>query len=944
MDTKTLTHILIVEHSPTQALKLQHLLEKNEYQVSVTHTAEDALDAIQRRKPTLVLSNVLMPKMNGYELCRRIKSDASLKHIPVVLLTSLSDPQDIMQSLESGANNFIVKPYEEKFLLSRLRDILGNHELRKVSISDMKMEVVVGGQKYEFTPDRGQMVDLLFSGFETAVQKNLELEETRDSYQTLLDTSADAVLVLDRFNQVRFVNPAAEKLFERQLDEWDSQPFDYPLHAGETSEIEILRQDGTTLIAEMRVVETRWQGDAAYLAALRDITKRKCAEEAMHQRNRELALLHRISQMFSSSLKLDTVIETALEEIQRALHAFSTSIWLIDSESHELICMHARGPGGVNLIDTRLAIGQGLTGWAAQHNEVLIVSDTWSDERSHKQISRRIKETSRSMISVPLRNKGQVIGVLNLTSPEIDHFSHEDLRLLEPIAGAAATAIENARLYTAAQEEIAERKRAEAALLEAKEAADTANQAKSRFLANMSHELRTPLNAILGFSYLLRHDGTVNETQQKHLNIINRSGEHLLTLINQVLDLSKIEAGRMTLDENPFPLPGLLDELNDLFQLRAAKKGLRLLFSRSPDVPHIIQGDEVKLRQVLINLLNNALKFTEKGEVTLSVETHGCASLRFEISDTGPGISEAEQERLFEAFVQTTSGREASEGTGLGLAISQRFVRLMGGTIRIESTEGEGSIFSFTLPVKVLETPTVLRECSSHPVIGLEPGQPRSRILLADKNAENRQFLSELLLPLNFELREASNGKEAIEVWRDWEPDVIWMGLLMPVMDGYEAMQTIRELEVSHDSQFSAADSPIPSKKRTVIIALTASAFEDERKIALSKGFDDFLRKPFNVHDFFELLKKHLGVKFVYGDGSEHQPSASVRTVSEEALKKIPADLRQQLQHAAGTTDIMMVSTIIQAIRKYDADIAAYLEGFADDFEYEQILKILEVR
>ena len=937
-------HILIVEHSPTQALKLRYLLEKNAYQVTVTHNGKDALTAIQRQRPTLILSNVLMPEMDGYELCQWLKSDENLKQIPVVLLTSLSDPQDILRGMESGANNFIVKPYEEKFLLSRLRDILENQELRKISMSEMGMEIFFGGKKYFFTPDRVQIVDLLFSSLETAVQKNRELGEARDNYQTLLDTSADAILVLDRSKQVRFVNPAAEELFERQLDQWNEQGFDYPLRAGATSELKILRQNGAIVVAEMRVVETRWQGEPAYLASLRDITQRKCAEEAMQKRNRELSLLHRISQMFSSSLELDKVIETALEEIQRILNAFSTSIWLVEAEHDEIVCMHARGPGGANLVNTRLAIGQGLTGWAAEHNEVLIISDTWADARHHKQLNQRVKETSRSMISVPLRSKGQVIGVLNLTAPDVDHFSNEDLRLLEPIAGVAAVAIENARLYTEAQAEIAERKRAEAALLEAKEAADAANQAKSKFLANMSHELRTPLNAILGFSYLLRHDENVSEDQQQHLNIINRSGEHLLTLINQVLDLSKIEAGRMTLDESPFNLPLLLKELSDLFQLRAEKKGLTLIFDSPPDLPQMLQGDEIKLRQVLINLLNNALKFTKEGSIRLSVSSKKLPggldntslktdrNILFSVKDTGPGMTAEELERVFEAFVQTTSGREASEGTGLGLAISQRFVRLMGGTIHVDSAPGQGSTFSFTLPANTLEPLTLLKESPEIPVIALKDGQPRYRILLVDKITENRQLLRGLLQPLNFELREAANGKEAIEAWTEWQPDLILMGLLMPIMDGYEAMQYIREAETNTS----------PVKNRTIIIALTASAFEEDRQIAISKGFNDFLRKPFKVHDLFELLKAHLGLSYIYGSNPENQPPSLDEPVSESTLKNIPADLLQQLQQAAGTTDIMLVSTIIQSIRRYDTDIAARLQNFADEFEYEKILKLLE--
>ncbi|PID56379.1 hypothetical protein CSB45_11895 [candidate division KSB3 bacterium] len=956
METNNLAKILIVEHEPAQADELQRLLESAGYEVRVTHNGEEALVAMRLWQPTLVLSDILMPGMSGYDLCRTIKSDDALKHIPIVLATTLSDPWEIVEGLASGAKNFIVKPYEEKRLLSRISALLSTRKPDTSSDSKTGVDILKDRENSPLSLDVSHGVDLLVSDFERAVQKHAELSEAHDSYYALLKTNTAAVVVLDRSRQVKFANPAAEKMFERQLEEWEAQPFEYLLRSGEGNEVEVVRRDGAVVVAEMWVVETRWKGEAAYLVSLRDITQRKRAERAMRKRNRELSLLHRISRMFSSSLDLDTVIETALREIQRSLNAFSTSVWLIEKERNGVVCLHARGPGSVNVKNTRLALGQGLTGWAAEHNEVLIIADTWADERSHKKMSRRVKKTSRSMISVPLRSKGEVVGVLNLTAPEVNHFSQDDLQLLEPIASSMAVAIENARLYAAAQDEIAERKRMELALREAKEAADAANHAKSLFLANMSHELRTPLNAILGFSYLLRHHGTVDAIQQKRLDIINRSGEHLLTLINQVLDISKIEAGRMTLDEVPFELPALLEELIDLFRLRAEKKNLLLISECKPGLPHLVYGDEVKLRQVLINLLNNALKFTQKGSVQLSVCSQPIAkdltqesadselpsmehSVQFAVKDTGVGMAAEELEQLFEAFVQTESGRIASEGTGLGLVISQNFVSLMGGEIHVESAPGKGATFSFTIPIKVFETALPLQDSSSLPVIGLEPGQPRFRILLVDKHEENRRLLQELLQPLEFELREALNGREALDVWAAWQPDLILIGLLLPVMNGYEVMERIRTL--SAEAPGSASDMHhVPRISRPpIIIALTASAVEEERHEALSKGFDDFLRKPFKAQDFFELLKKHLGLKFIHGERASSSPVLD-EPIQDDAMKKIPAELVRDLHHAAGTTDIMKLSTIIQTIREYDDNLAEQLETYVNNFDYDHILKL----
>lgn len=524
--------ILIVENSLTQAMKLQYILEKNGYGVSVTHDGKEALAAINKRKPTMVISTLVMPEMDGYELCQQIKADEDLKEIPVIFLTSLSDPQDIMRGMESGVNNFIVKPYEEKLLLSRIRYIIANQELRSISMTEMGMDIFFGGKKYFFTQDRIQIIDLLLSTYETAVQKNLELEQTKTNYLTLLKTNADAVVVVDQEGLICFVNPAAETLFDRRAEDLLDEPFEFPVKAGDTTELTIVRRDGKTAIAEMRVVKTDWQGEDAYLASLRDITERKRAEEALQQRNRALSLLNRISQMFGSSLELEHVLETVLDEVQRLLDAFSISLWLIVPVKDELVCMHAKGPGSKDLVRQRLDMGQGITGWAAKHNESLLIPDLWADERHIKEIDEQTGVAIRSMLSIPLQIKGNVIGVLNLVDLRVGHFTQSDLTLLEPIAAAAAIAIENARLYTTAQQEIIERKRAEEALRHAKDAAETANRAKSAFLANMSHELRTPLNAILGFAQLLSRSQDLNAEQRENLGIISRSGEHLLTLIN----------------------------------------------------------------------------------------------------------------------------------------------------------------------------------------------------------------------------------------------------------------------------------------------------------------------------------------------------------------------------------------------------------------------------
>jgi light-regulated signal transduction histidine kinase (bacteriophytochrome)/CheY-like chemotaxis protein len=411
----------------------------------------------------------------------------------------------------------------------------------------------------------------------------------------------------------------------------------------------------------------------------------------------------------------------------------------------------------------------------------------------------------------------------------------------------------------------------------AREAADAANTAKSEFLANMSHELRTPLNAILGFAQLMTRDSSLSREQKEHLKIIGRSGEHLLSLINDVLEMSKIEAGRATLNERSFDLDRLLHSLYEMLELQARSKGLQLVFERASDIPPYIRTDESKLRQILINLLGNAIKFTEVGRVTLRISSAiargrfspqflefnenlstkpapTIQNLKFEVEDTGPGIAPEELDRLFDAFAQTEAGRRSQEGTGLGLPISRRFVRLMGGDITVESRLGAGSTFQFTIPIHLADGSEVEALQPYRQIVGLEPKQPTYRILVVEDKWANRQLLVQLLAPLGFEVKEATNGQEAIALWEEWQPHLIWMDMRMPGMDGYEATREIKAR--SRD-------------RAPIILALTANAFEEDRRTALAIGCDDFIHKPCSEEIILGKMAEHLGVCYIYADASE---------------------------------------------------------------------------
>lgn len=477
---------------------------------------------------------------------------------------------------------------------------------------------------------------------------------------------------------------------------------------------------------------------------------------------------------------------------------------------------------------------------------------------------------------------------------------------------------------------------------------EVANESKGQFLANMSHELRTPLNAILGFVQIMERNSKIDAEQKKYLGIIGHSGEHLLNLINDILEFSKIEANKTILHNDSFDLHELLDNLQEMLSIKAHLKGIELKFDCHIYVPQYIYGDAKKLRQILINLLNNGIKFTDKGHVELQVllaenaqsntqESYNSCSLIFNVKDTGAGIDEQEIDDLFTAFVQTKTGIQSEQGTGLGLAISQKFVRLMGGEITVQSKLAKGTTFTFTLPFQLGDTAQVKANKIQRKIIALESGQPTYRILVVDDNQEGRMVLVKLLTPLGFEVREAQNGEEAIDIWSSWQPHLIWMDMRMPIMNGYEATKAIK----NH-----------PQGKATKIIVLTASILEEERSHILDSGCDDFLRKPFRAPELLEKIGKYLGVRYVYEeiDSSNtinsvfhtSQPTKIIQPVALDDLESMSVEWLTQLHQAAEVVDNLCLSELIDQITPKKSDLAEILLDLMESFRVDKIIDLAE--
>ncbi|WZI66475.1 MAG: PAS domain S-box protein [Gloeotrichia echinulata IR180] len=731
-----------------------------------------------------------------------------------------------------------------------------------------------------------------------------------------------------------------------------------------------------------------------FIGTVTDITERKLAEEALQESaDRERAIAQVIQRM-RQTLDIETIFTATTQELRQVLDCDRVLVYRFNPDWSGEFVAESVGSGWISLIEehkhhpdlSERVLENGRCIVKLLHGVDNQIEDTYLQQTqggaysqgvSYRCVSNIYKAgfddcyinllerfQAKAYITVPILCGNQLWGLLaSYQNSHTRQWKTEEINIVVQIGNQLGVALQQAQLLATTQ-------RQSEALQASVIAADAANRAKSEFLANMSHELRTPLNAILGFTQVMSHDHAVSPDNHNNLAIINRAGEHLLSLINDILEMSKIEAGRTTLNINSFDLIRLLKNLEEMLRFRAVSKELELVFEYAPGLPQYVQTDENKLRQVLLNLLGNAIKFTQTGSVTLRV---GLGTLRpaqyiagdtsassvhrwgqgenghpppvspsphlyFEVIDTGMGIATEEINLLFEAFGQTETGRKSQQGTGLGLAISRKYVKLMGGNITVTSTQGIGSKFAFDIQIKEAVASEIQNTQNQLQIIGLVPDQPEYRILVVDDVRDSRLVIVKLLTSIGFAVREATNGKEAIAQWLEWHPQLIFMDMRMPIMDGYQATRVIKATNKHKEETL----------RHPIIIALTANAFEEQREAIINAGCDDLINKPFREEILLEKLSEYLGVKYLYQPEKNQITDLKQKTAEKilttgdvvPLLSQMSREWRQQLYHAAAICSDNLILELIEQIPAEHYLLKKYFTDLAHDFEFEKIIEV----
>ena len=568
--------------------------------------------------------------------------------------------------------------------------------------------------------------------------------------------------------------------------------------------------------------------------------------------------------------------------------------------------------------DAAITIAQ--TGWAD-----LILLDIDMPEMDGYEVCRRLKENEATG-SIPvifMSSYDEVLNKVNAFSVGGVDYITKPFQIKEVVAR-VKTHLQLRNLQKNLETQVASRT---IELATALQEAKAANSAKNIFFSQVTHELRTPMNAILGFVQLMQRDSSLSQEHHEQLRIVSHSGEHLMALINDVLEVSKIEAGKLILEKSNFDLYQMLKGIEEMLGIKAHSKGLSLIVRYEECLPQYIQTDEKKLRRILINLLANAVKFTEQGEVILKIDYNQQKphQIHFVVEDTGIGIAPHEIKDLFMPFYQTETGRKVQSGTGLGLSICHQYVKQMGGKISVQSELARGSSFSFSVPVE--RGWQISSKSQTRRVIGLQSNQNIPKVLVAEDRPENRQFLVRLLKMVGFQVREAEDGAEAISLWSNWSPDLVLMDLQMPVIDGYEAIQHIKR----HD-------------RSTVIIAITASQFKEQKQFILSSGCDDLMNLPFSETELWATIARHIDVRYIYETLVETPTLLSTTNyqIQPEALAVMPSEWIALLNKYATAANAKEIYSLLERVPQQYSTMVEAITLLVDDFCFEQIIKLTD--
>jgi PAS domain S-box-containing protein len=891
------------------------------------------------------------------------------------------EPEEIQQNLELVFNKIHTddrESYNETIQISRQKLEAWHWEGRIINQSGIKW--IQAAAKPECHPN-GEVVwhGLIFDVTDRKLSE-AKLKESQKRLSFFIQQTPVAIVEWNKNFEIVAWNPAAEAIFGYQLEEIQN------LHAlkllvppeklenmtiflqnlmqegGEKTNInENITKDGKRIICQWYntvLVDNHSQVIGGAAMAI-DITERQQAEAALRESAERFKAIAKAIERIRQTLNLETIFKATTTELRQVLNCDRVAIYRFNPDWSGEFVAESVASGWISLITTHEE-NSNLTNnsleserclvksWSSPANIVqdtylqetqggayargagyLAVADIYQANFGQCYINLLEQFQAKAYLTVPIFCGNKLWGLLaNYQNSSPRQWQEAEIDVVVQIGTQLAVALQQAELLEQTQRQSLE-------LMKAKEAADAANKAKSQFLAKMSHELRTPLNAILGFSQLMTRSASLSQEQQEYTEIINRSGEHLLDLINDILSMAKIESGQVTLNKNSFDLYELLNSIEEMLRLKTNSKGLQLLFEIAPQIPQYIQTDESKLRQVLLNLLGNAIKFTHTGTVKLNVflgeadtTNHTQTKIIFEVQDTGPGIAPNELSILFQPFVQTQTGRQTGQGTGLGLPISQQFIKLMGGEIVVRSQLSQGTTFTFDILADVVSHVPATIISSTKRIIGLEPNQPTYRILIVEDIKENRQLVVKILAPLGFEIREAENGQQAITIWENWQPHLIWMDMQMPIMDGYEATTQIKARSQSQD---------------TVIIALTASAFQEQQSAILKAGCDDFLPKPFREEMLLEKMAKHLELRYLYQEDSSFTLPINLpapKILSPNDLRIMSKEWLTKVHTAALAINDQEVTKLIQEIPATHSELVQSLTELVDNFRMDIIIEL----